>query len=174
MTSPVKKVLILCHPHLVFGGSETIIGHWASKIILEIFKEDGWKGKVKFDTADIKPGGTIEADVFEPKFSQDRLGQYDLVFAPDSSGLWYSLQPNMPNELLQIAMNLSDMVKPGGFIFFSKFLCSTLKTPFTFEGIEFVSVVDAIHYSLSSTGFDSKVYNPGIGVVTAILARRDS
>jgi hypothetical protein len=135
MDTTIKKVLILCHPKIVTGSFEPLIlkNHWYGLVIQEnksifehLFLEYKLKGIPIFETVDIILGGTYKDDVFNDKFINEHLEEYDLVIVPDCGGPWYYLQneENEENDIkfLEICGNLVKMLKPNGIIQFGKFL----------------------------------------------------
>jgi hypothetical protein len=133
----VKSMLVLCHPRSI----ET---HWLYEDeILPTINEN----KIELvKTVDILPGGDIEADAFSDKFINDNEGKWDIVYVPDCGGKWCKYQilkdqirTIYRNEYgiegkVDIFYNFSDqyehfkglilklyrLVKPGGYLHFSK------------------------------------------------------
>ena len=125
--TPNKKVLILCHNKIVLGTFEplTLYNHWYGNnyIFRDLFLEYNLDGIPSFDTVDIAPGGTYQADAFSDEFINNNINKYDLIMVPDCGGMWYSLQEDKNyDKLIEICNKLIKMLKPQGIILFSKFI----------------------------------------------------
>ena len=104
------KVLILCHPRIVTGsfspleltnhfyGLKNITGEGEDSIFHNIFINDNLQdffetsGNPTFETVDILPGGTYQADAFSDEFINAHKNEYDLIMVPDCDGEWYIKQ----------------------------------------------------------------------------------
>jgi SAM-dependent methyltransferase len=82
--------------------------------------------KIKVDTIDVRPGGTIVADGFSKSFIDSHENEFDIVILPDCAGLWYEFQTEHNDEnfqvLLSLMIELIRLVKPGGTIMFGKIM----------------------------------------------------
>lgn len=122
-----KKVLILCHNTLVTGTFVplTLNNHWFGYIFPRLFEKYNLEGKPLFETVDIRPGGTYNADAFSNVFVDSHQGEYDLVIVPDCNGSWYEFQyedPESVDNFLSLCLKLTIMIKPTGLILFSKLM----------------------------------------------------
>lgn len=128
-------VLILCHPSRVTRIDDADHGHWLARV------EGDEKGKslydsimeihgpslrstmpVSFLTVDNQPGNNdadYKADAFSSSFAYDHKGEYDAILVPDCGGVWFD--PGS-EDLVGMCVRMILMLKPGGFIFFSKIL----------------------------------------------------
>jgi hypothetical protein len=178
-----KKVLILCHNKMVNGKFEPLVlnNHWYGspelQIFQRIFAEYNLKGKPIFETIDIIPGGTYQADAFSDEFINQHINDYDIVMVPDCGGPWYYLQNtdlydggrkirdlttdevNVNKEILiTLCLKLTKVVKQGGIIQFSKFIS---EIPCTINGSDFDTFSDALTFYLTQNGFTiSKIDDP--------------
>jgi len=122
-----KKVLILCHNTLVTGTFVplTLNNHWFGLYnrFLKLFEKYNLEGKPLFETVDIRPGGTYNADAFSDIFVDSHQDEYDLVIVPDCNGSWYNFQyEESVDNFLSLCLKLTIMVKPTGLILFSKLM----------------------------------------------------
>jgi SAM-dependent methyltransferase len=82
--------------------------------------------KIKVDTIDLAPGGTIVADGFSKSFIDSHENEFDIVILPDCGGLWNEFQKEHNDEnfqrLLSLMIELIRLVKPGGTIMFGKIM----------------------------------------------------
>jgi len=122
-----KKVLILCHNTLVTGTFVplTLNNHWFGLYnrFLRLFEKYNLEGKPLFETVDIRPGGTYNADAFSDIFVDSHQDEYDLVIVPDCNGSWYNFQyEESVDNFLSLCLKLTIMVKPTGLILFSKLM----------------------------------------------------
>lgn len=184
-----KKALILCHPRNVTGTFEPLElkGHWFGNPLCSveplfkiIFKDYNLKGVPKFETVDILSGGTYQEDAFGDEFINKHINDYDLVMVPDCAGVWNKLQEKSLWEnlkkiidftqeekdynittLINICLNLTRMVKPGGIIYFGKFF---VNEPVFIQSVYYDSFCSALNYYLNENGFSSKISElSGIG-----------
>jgi hypothetical protein len=169
-----KKVLIVAHAFGVFGTFEplTLKNHWYGSSEMDYFKklflDYSLKGNPVFETIDIKPGGTYQQDAFSDKFIESHINNYDLVMVPDCGGIWYELQNSHTGKLflteeeindnkeklIEICLNFTKIVKPGGIIQFSKFLS---EIPCVIYSENFNTFSDALSYHLKLNGFEVKI-----------------
>jgi hypothetical protein len=174
-----KKVLILCHNTMVNGKFEPLVlnNHWYGspelQIFQRIFAEYNLKGKPIFETIDIIPGGTYQADAFSDEFINQHINDYDIVMVPDCGGPWYYLQNtdlydgvrkirdlttdevNVNKEILiKLCLKLTKVVKQGGIIQFSKFIS---EIPCTINGSDFDTFSDALTFYLTQNGFTTQI-----------------
>jgi hypothetical protein len=135
----VNSMLVLCHP-------KPIETHWLYKDeILPTINEN----KIDLvATVDILPGGDIQADAFSDKFINDNEERWDIVYVPDCGGKWYKYQilkdvertkyiDKYGDEIIKtehieydfleqydnfkgLILKLYRLVKPGGYLHFSK------------------------------------------------------
>lgn len=175
-----KKVLILCHPRLVTGTFEPLVlnnhffGFPEFQYFQKIFGKYNLTGIPKFDTVDILPGGTYQADAFSDEFINLHINDYDLVMIPDCGGPWYFLntdsetiiypdgkkeekkftiqeQNDNKTKLITLCIKLSKIVKQGGIIQFSKFIYE--EQPCIIDGINYDNFSSALGSHLSQNGF---------------------
>ena len=120
------KMLIYCHNRIV-DLTRADTNHWQGPIFKQLLTERGIDPmKIKVDTIDIVPGGTIVADGFSKSFIDSHENEFDIVILPDCGGLWYEFQKEHNDEnfqsLLSLMIELLRLVKPGGIIMFGKIL----------------------------------------------------
>jgi len=188
-----KKVLILCHPELVNGSFEplTLNNHWWGMLLgdnelpifNDIFREYNLKGKPKFDTVDIIPGGTFQEDAFNDEFINKHIDDYDLIMVPDCNGPWAELQSSVKpifdgnrkypvlqnltldeqNDnktiLITLCLNLIKMIKSGGIIVFSKLIA---EKPCMINLKSFDTFSSALNYYLNQNGFTTNIKETGM------------
>ncbi len=139
--SAKKTVLILCHPRLVASIKDEANGHWLGKLPANEGKEEtiydsimsmhahGFKSDqpVSFFTVDNQPDSNkadYKADAFDPSFVNEHTGEYDAIFVPDCGGSWAEAtgrtQQGPAEPLVGQCVAMMSMLKPGGFVFFSK------------------------------------------------------
>lgn len=120
------KMLIYCHNRIV-DLTRADTNHWQGPIFKQVLTERGIDPmKIKVDTIDIVPGGTIVADGFSKSFIDSHENEFDIVILPDCGGLWYEFQKEHNDEnfqsMLSLMIELLRLVKPGGIIMFGKIL----------------------------------------------------
>ena len=120
------KMLIYCHNRIV-DLTRADTNHWQGPIFKQVLTERGIDPmKIKVDTIDIVPGGTIVADGFSKSFIDSHENEFDIVILPDCGGLWYEFQKEHNDEnfqrLLSLMIELLRLVKPSGIIMFGKIL----------------------------------------------------
>ena len=120
------KMLIYCHNRIV-DLTRADTNHWQGPIFKQVLTERGIDPmKIKVDTIDIVPGGTIVADGFSKSFIDSHENEFDIVILPDCGGLWIEFQKEHNDEnfhsLLSLMIELLRLVKPGGIIMFGKIL----------------------------------------------------
>lgn len=120
------KMLIYCHNRIV-DLTRADTNHWQGPIFKQVLTERGIDPmKIKVDTIDIVPGGTIVADGFSKSFIDSHENEFDIVILPDCGGLWYEFQKEHNDEnfqsMLSLMIELLRLVKPSGIIMFGKIL----------------------------------------------------
>ena len=183
-----KKVLILCHPEQVTGTFEPlkINNHWIDLYFQNIFSKYNLRGTPKFDTVDTKEGGTYQDDAFNPNFINKHINDYDLVLVPDCGGPWYYYQgdyhlvwKNVPKHILKdpkgnktllitLVLDLCKMVKPGGLIYFGKFLS---EEPCIINETHFPTFSSALIFYLNHNGFICDI-NKRDGIGLYVVAQK--
>ena len=121
-----SKMLIYCHNRIVDLNSANT-NHWQGPIFKQILIERGIDPtKIRVDTIDKVPGGTIVGDGFSKSFIDSHENEFDIVILPDCGGLWIEFQKEHNDEnfqrLLSLMIELIRLVKPGGTIMFGKIL----------------------------------------------------
>jgi len=135
----VSKVLILCHNEKVTGSFNTmeLNNHWWGSPLLEnnpktffghIFQNynvKDKKGAPIFKTVDnskyTQNDADYKEDVFDDKFINAHLNEYEVIMVPDCGGNWFEYdQQKKYEDLLDLCLNLTKMLTPGGIITFSK------------------------------------------------------
>lgn len=157
---PNKNVLILCHNRIVTGTFEPMVlnNHWYGSEGLDLFQKifNGiqLEGYLSFDTVDLIPGGTYQADAISDDFINANKNKYDLIMVPDCGGQWYKLQKEddaNKTELIRLSINLTLMLKPKGIIVFSKFMS---ETPCHINERDFPTFSSALEYSLKNNNLN--------------------
>lgn len=120
------KMLIYCHRRVV-DLTRANTNHWQGPIFKQLLTERGIDPmKIKVDTIDVGPGGTIVADGFSKSFIDLHENEFDIVILPDCGGLWNEFQKEHNDEnfqrLLSLMIELIRLVKPGGTIMFGKIM----------------------------------------------------
>ena len=121
-----SKMLIYCHNRIVDLNSANT-NHWQGPIFKPILIERGIDPtKIRVDTIDKVPGGTIVGDGFSKSFIDSHENEFDIVILPDCGGLWIEFQKEHNDEnfqrLLSLMIELIRLVKPGGTIMFGKIM----------------------------------------------------
>ena len=121
-----SKMLIYCHNRIVDLNSANT-NHWQGPIFKQILIERGIDPtKIRVDTIDKVPGGTIVGDGFSKSFIDSHENEFDIVILPDCGGLWIEFQKEHNDEnfqrLLSLMIELIRLVKPGGTIMFGKIM----------------------------------------------------
>ena len=121
-----SKMLIYCHNRIVDLNSANT-NHWQGPIFKQILIERGIDPtKIRVDTIDKVPGGTIVGDGFSKSFIDSHEHEFDIVILPDCGGLWIEFQKEHNDEnfqrLLSLMIELIRLVKPGGTIMFGKIM----------------------------------------------------
>ena len=95
------KILIYCHNRIV-DLTRANTNHWQGPIFKQLLTERGIDPmKIKVDTIDIVPGGTIVADGFSKSFIDSHENEFDIVILPDCGGLWIEFQKEHNDENFQ-------------------------------------------------------------------------
>jgi SAM-dependent methyltransferase len=121
------KMLIYCHNRIV-DLTRADTNHWQGPIFKQLLRERRIDStKIKVDTIDIVPGGTIVGDGFSKSFIDSHENEFDIVILPDCGGKWYEFQKEEHTDekfqsLLSLMIELLRLVKPGGIIMFGKIL----------------------------------------------------
>ena len=178
-----KKVLILCHNKKVTGTFKPSLKlekfekycNTDFNSFNELFEKYHLDGIPKFETVDIIPGGTYIEDAFSTTFIGKHIEEYDLLMVPDCAGPWENLiSETIPNKhnfflvervlepheinanktkLIELCLELTKMVKPGGIIQFGKFVS---ETPCTIYGKEYSKFSEALISVLETNGFKTE------------------
>jgi len=177
-----KKVLILCHNMKVTGTFKPLKLKNFSKycntdinLFDELFGNYNLDGIPKFETVDIIPGGTYIEDAFSRRFIDKHIKEYDLLMVPDCAGPWENLVNKIihkkhnpfivervlelheintnKTKLIELCLDLTNMVKPGGIIQFGKFIS---ETPCTINGKEYSKFSEALISVLETNGFKTE------------------
>ena len=123
-------VMVGCHDR------PFVDGHWQEDYIRERIQEHFPNKKAEIETVDIMPGGDREGDIFNydknqedpTNFSGMNHNEFDMIFLPDCGGVWFLVQESgrgtehAEETLVQVLNAPLKMLKPGGYLYFSKIL----------------------------------------------------
>lgn len=114
------NVIVFCHPKLIKKNDDHFLYPFFEKMIAK----DGHNINTTWlQTIDILPGGSTQADGFNPDFIKKHQNEYDIVFVPDCGGLWFEYQKDKEvQKIFDLTDNLLRLIKPGGKLYLSKFL----------------------------------------------------
>ena len=110
------KVLIGCHTNPD--------KHWVD--IDAAVRDVAEEGRcVEKFAVDINQAGAPDLFEIDNWYIQEHEARYDIIFLPDCGGAWYDTQAKggfKPDDLLPLIQPSLYMLKPGGYLFVSKFI----------------------------------------------------
>lgn len=122
-------VMVGCH-------RSNVDTHWQKNYIKERIEYLFPGKKPEIETVDLYSGGGREGDIFEYDEKQEQptnfagmnQEEFDMIFLPDCGGAWYQDQTsgwktgNGEESLVKLLRAPLSMLKPGGYLYFSKIL----------------------------------------------------
>ena len=174
-----KKMLIYCHPRKMNKWEDHFIFH--NDIGLKEYIIHNYGDYNRFDTLDIKEGGTFKANGF---VDLTHVPNYDMVILPDCAGDWFNFQ-NEPDKLMNLIDSFLNQLRLNSTLVLGKFLLDdtemfkymlenmleiTYKNNFqinweTFSGIDdvvFITKVGPGSQAVSKDVFDNEKYYSNI------------